>query len=119
MEPVLIIWFGFVFVLGAAVGSGLNVCIVRLPYEKSLLWPSSRCGNCFQPVRWYDNLPLVSYWVLRGRCRSCKTPFSMRYFFIELFTALVFVLLFYLDVIANVLDVPAIRRQGWSIAFGV
>jgi leader peptidase (prepilin peptidase)/N-methyltransferase len=119
MEPVLFIWFAFAFVLGAAVGSGLNVCIVRLPYEKSILWPNSHCGKCFQPVCWYDNLPLVSYWVLRGRCRTCKTPFSMRYFLIELFTGIVFAVLFYLDIVANVLDVRAIYRERGNIAFGV
>ncbi len=116
MEPVLLIWFGFVFVLGAAVGSGLNVCIVRLPYEKSILWPSSHCGKCFQKVRWYDNIPLISYWVLRGRCRTCRTPFSMRYFFIELFTGLAFVGLFYLEIVANIYNVP--RFRSWGIAIG-
>src|SRR5262245_10585159 len=121
MEPVLLIWLGVVFVLGAAVGSGLNVCIVRVPYEKSILWPGSHCGNCFQPVRWYDNIPLVSYWVLRGRCRCCGATFSMRYFLTELFTALSFVAVFYLDVILNVHDVQAFRRNGpgWRIEFGV
>src|SRR5579871_5906936 len=85
----LILAFVSAFVLGAIVGSFLNVCIARLPQEKSLLWPpGSRCGHCFQPVRWHDNIPLVSYWVLRGRCRSCGATFSSRYFFVELATAL-------------------------------
>src|SRR5262245_26082462 len=122
MEPVLLIWLGVVFVLGAAVGSGLNVCIVRIPYEKSILWPGSHCGKCFQPVRWYDNIPLVSYWVLRGRCRSCGAAFSMRYFLIELFTGLAFVAVFYFDVIANVRDIKAFRQDefpGWNITHGV
>lgn len=99
-------WLILVFILGAAVGSGLNVCIVRIPYEKSILWPSSHCGSCFQPVKWYHNLPLLSYWILRGRCSVCKAPFSIRYFFIELFTALAFVGLFYVDVVVNPNDVP-------------
>src|SRR5205085_8258616 len=59
MEYFFFVWVGFAFAVGAAVGSCLNVCIYRIPYEKSLLWPGSRCGHCFQPVRWYDNLPLV------------------------------------------------------------
>ena len=84
------LWLALVFVLGCVVGSGLNVCIYRLPYEKSLFWPNSTCGHCYQPIRWYDNIPLVSYWVLRGRCRTCKTKFSMRYFWVELFTGVVF-----------------------------
>ena len=111
---VLVDWslliFAFVaaFVLGAIIGSFLNVCIARLPQEKSLLWPpGSRCGHCFQPVHWYDNIPLVSYWVLRGRCRSCGASFSSRYFFVELATALGFVGLFYLVVVANVHELPA------------
>src|SRR4051812_44211861 len=111
MEPVFFIWVGFAFVLGAAVGSWLNVCIYRIPYEKSLLWPGSHCGHCFQPVRWYDNIPLVSYWVLRGRCRVCKTPFSIRYFLIELLTGLVFAGLFYLDVGLNVHGIRRFQQQ--------
>jgi leader peptidase (prepilin peptidase)/N-methyltransferase len=95
------IWLPPMFVLGAMVGSFLNVCIYRLPLEKSLVWPGSRCGYCLQPIRWYDNLPLISYWLLRGRCRSCKTPFSIRYFLIELLTAASFVGLFYLEVVGN------------------
>jgi leader peptidase (prepilin peptidase)/N-methyltransferase len=96
----------FVFVIGAAVGSFLNVCIYRLPLEKSLLWPESRCGHCLRRIRWYDNIPLVSYWLLGGRCRDCKTPFSVRYFFVELGTALALAALFYLEVRENVLGIP-------------
>ena len=68
---------GFVFVIGAIVGSFLNVCVARLPFEKSILWPGSRCGRCFQPIRCYDNIPLLGYWLLRGRCRTCGQPFSV------------------------------------------
>src|SRR5436853_4617436 len=90
------------FVLGTIVGSLLNVCIYRLPLEKSILWPGSRCGHCLQPVRWYDNIPLVSYLILRGRCRTCGTSFSARYFWIELLTGVCFAGLFYLVVVPNV-----------------
>lgn len=103
----LMLAFVAAFVMGAIVGSFLNVCIARLPQEKSLLWPNgSRCGHCFQPVRWYDNIPLVSYWVLRGRCRSCGAAFSSRYFLVELATALGYTGIFYLVVIANVHLLP-------------
>jgi leader peptidase (prepilin peptidase)/N-methyltransferase len=97
-------WFlyGCVFVLGALIGSFLNVCIYRLPLEKSIIWPGSRCGHCYQPIRWYDNIPLVSYWLLRGRCRTCGAPFPTRYFWIELFTALGFVVLFHLEFMTNI-----------------
>ena len=71
------LWLIFFFCVGAAVGSFLNVCIYRLPLERSLVWPGSRCGYCLQVIRWYDNIPLVSYWVLRGRCRTCGATFSL------------------------------------------
>src|SRR6516165_8084402 len=89
------------FVLGTIVVSLLNVCIYRIPLEKSILWPGSRCGHCLQPVRWYDNIPLVSYLVLRGHCRACGVSFSPRYFFIELLTGVCFAGLFYLEIVHN------------------
>ncbi|MEN6625941.1 MAG: prepilin peptidase [Candidatus Sumerlaeia bacterium] len=76
-----------IVVLGAAIGSFLNVCIYRIPLGISLSWPGSHCYSCGQPVRWYDNIPLVSYLVLRGHCRHCGAHFSPRYFFVELLTA--------------------------------
>lgn len=78
----------FVFVMGACIGSFLNVCIYRIPLGISLSWPGSHCYRCGQPVRWYDNIPLFSYLILRGRCRHCGVHFSARYFFVELLTAL-------------------------------
>jgi leader peptidase (prepilin peptidase) / N-methyltransferase len=92
----------FVFLVGACVGSFLNVAIARLPLEKSLLWPNSRCGSCLQPIRWFDNLPILSYLWLRGRCRTCGQSYSALYLFVELGTALGFVGLFWLEVIDNV-----------------
>src|SRR5262249_50510800 len=96
--PMMTYWLGPAFPPCRALGSFINVCVSRLPYEKSLLWPGSRCGSCFQPIKLLDNIPLVSYWVLRGRCRTCGARFSIRYFLVELFTALAFAGLFYLDV---------------------
>src|SRR4051794_18342308 len=110
--------FLFVFTVGAAVGSFLNVCLTRLPWEKSIFWPSSRCGHCLQPIRLADNLPLVSYWVLRGRCRTCGQPFSVRYFVVELVTALAFVGVFYLGVYQNVQGLPALAPHGYDIRHG-
>ena len=115
----LYVVFALVFVLGAAIGSFLNVCAYRLPFEKSILWPGSRCGSCFQPVRWYDNIPLLSYWLLRGRCRDCGASFSARYFWIELATGLGFVGLFYLEVCRNVLNLPYIRQAEADIVEGL
>lgn len=72
--------------VGACLGSFFNVCIYRIPREVSLSFPNSHCYRCGQPVRWYDNIPLLSYWILGGRCRDCGAPFSIRYFLVELLT---------------------------------
>jgi len=76
-----------VFVIGAVLGSFLNVCIYRLPRNQSLVSPGSRCPGCLKPINWWDNIPLFSYLALRGRCRQCGMPFSFRYFAVELLTA--------------------------------
>lgn len=102
-----------VFVVGASVGSFLNVAIARLPLEKSLIWPGSRCGVCLQPIRWFDNIPLVSYLRLRGRCRSCGQYFSIVYLLVEMGTACAFLLLYWLEVVENVHDWPS--QNAWAI----
>src|SRR5438132_12838729 len=88
-------WLALAFLFGAAVGSFINVCVARLPYEKSLFWPGSRCGSCYQRIRFWDNIPLIGYLVLRGRCRTCRARFPVRYFIVELVTALAFTPLAY------------------------
>ena len=80
-----------VFILGALIGSLLNVCILRLPLEKSLWWPGSHCGNCLKGIWIRDNLPIISYLWLKGKCRHCGAKFSPRYLWIELLTGLLFV----------------------------
>ena len=79
-DPVLVVGAGLV---GLSVGSFLNVCIVRLPADVSLLRPASRCPRCQQPIAWRDNIPVVSWFVLRGRCRHCGEPISRQYPIIE------------------------------------
>lgn len=78
------------FIFGSIIGSFLNVCIVRLPQEKSVVTPGSHCVKCNKPVRWFDNIPIISYVILKGKCRDCGAPFSIRYPLIELLTALIF-----------------------------
>jgi leader peptidase (prepilin peptidase)/N-methyltransferase len=75
---------------GAIVGSFLNVCIYRLPIGKSIVWPASSCTSCGRELSWYENIPVLSYVVLRGRCRTCQAPFSIRYPLIEALTAAMF-----------------------------
>jgi len=81
-----------VFVVGACVGSFLNVCIYRLEKGVSIIRPRSYCPDCRHPLAWYDNIPLLSYLILRGRCRHCRKPISFRYFTVELLTAGIFLL---------------------------
>lgn len=80
------------FLFGLLIGSFLNVCIARLPLEESVVTPRSRCTGCGHPIRWYDNIPLLSYTVLRGRCRDCGTEISWRYPAVELATGIWFAL---------------------------
>jgi leader peptidase (prepilin peptidase) / N-methyltransferase len=114
----LYVWVGFAFVLGAIIGSFINVCVARLPFEKSILWPASRCGRCLQPIRFSDNIPIIGYWLLRGRCRACGQPFSVTYSLVELFTACTWAGLFYLEIGCNVLDLPYVREHEMEIAWG-
>ncbi len=107
----------WLFLLGAAVGSFLNVCIYRIPLGKSLSWPGSRCGHCLHEVRLKDNIPLLSYWLLRGRCRDCGTPFSMRYFWVELLTAVTFVGLYLLEIGLNMPHLPNWPDGGFDYLY--
>jgi leader peptidase (prepilin peptidase) / N-methyltransferase len=81
--------------LGLAVGSFLNVCIYRLPRGESLAYPPSRCPRCGKGLAWYDNVPVVSWLVLRGRCRRCGERISVQYPIIEIVTAAAVVLVVY------------------------
>ena len=76
---------------GLIIGSFLNVCIHRLPRGESVVWPASKCPRCQALLKPYDNIPVVGYLMLRGRCRSCGAPISMRYPIVELLTMGVFV----------------------------
>jgi len=90
-KPVDPIVAATIFVFGLLFGSFLNVCIYRMPLELSVVWPGSACPQCKKPIAFYDNVPVLSWLVLGGRCRNCKAKISPRYVLIELLTAFLFV----------------------------
>jgi leader peptidase (prepilin peptidase)/N-methyltransferase len=83
-----------VFIFGSIVGSFLNVCIHRMPKGESIVWPRSHCPKCQKRIPGYDNIPFISYILLKGRCRFCKERISLRYPLVELLTALLTLALF-------------------------
>jgi leader peptidase (prepilin peptidase)/N-methyltransferase len=87
-------WYIVSIIFGAIVGSFLNVCIFRLPKEESIVWPGSHCPHCKNSIKAYDNIPLISYILLKGRCRHCHSPISFQYPLIEGITALGSLILF-------------------------
>ena len=109
--PWLCIWLPGVFVLGASVGSFLNVVVARIPTERSLFWPSSHCLSCFQPIRWFHNLPIFGYIWLKGRCANCHKSYSSRYMWVEIATGLIFSGIFALEFLCD------IRGVGWFKLF--
>lgn len=98
-----VIWAlsAFVFLAGLCIGSFLNVCIWRIPRDESIILPGSRCPACRHPIAPWDNLPLLSWLILNGKCRHCQAPIPARYFLVELLTGALFTLLWIV--------------QGWSI----
>ena len=85
----------FWFIVGAVVGSFLNVCIYRLPQQLSIVWPGSFCPHCRTPIKWFDNVPIFSYLILRAKCRSCRGKISFRYPLVEIITACLFLVLYH------------------------
>ena len=84
----------FLFIIGAILGSFMNVCIYRLPRKESIVTPSSHCPSCGAGIPWFDNIPILSFLILRGRCRACKKRISPRYIIVEALSGLICVLLF-------------------------
>lgn len=85
----------FIAALGLFVGSFLNVCIYRIPRGESIIWPGSKCPRCGKPIKPWDNIPVLSYLILKGKCRYCSESISVRYPIVELLSALLAVSLLY------------------------
>ena len=83
----------WLFVLGATIGSFLNVVVHRLPLGMSLIEPGSHCPACKHPIRWHDNVPILGWIMLGGRCRDCGSPIAIRYPLVEAITAAMFLVL--------------------------
>lgn len=82
----------FSFAMGCCIASFMNVCIWRIPREESVAWPPSHCPKCNAPIHWYQNIPIVSWCALRGRCANCHEPISLRYTIVELLGGILFLL---------------------------
>jgi len=105
-----------VFAQGCCIGSFLNVVIYRVPREKSLVYPGSACPACGQPIRFYDNVPLFSWLILRGKCRNCQAPVSGRYFVVEFLTGAIFLLLFVVFFQTPLRpDITGFLPDGWLV----
>jgi leader peptidase (prepilin peptidase)/N-methyltransferase len=106
----------FAAAIGAAWGSFFNVAIYRLGLYESVLWPPSRCPRCGVAIRWYDNVPLLGWLWLRGRCRACGLPISVRYPLVELVTMLLALALYWRFVLAADGD-PVARVAHFLVYF--
>jgi leader peptidase (prepilin peptidase)/N-methyltransferase len=108
----------WVFALGTVVGSFANVCIFRIPWEKSVLWPGSHCPKCLGPILARDNVPVLGWLALRGACRRCGLPISPRYPLIELLTGGLFVGTYLVDVASDpfgALDTADLARMAYHL----
>lgn len=107
-----LLWCLWVLLFGLMVGSFINVLVARLPFEKSIVWPSSRCFACYTKIRLTDNLPILGYLRLRGKCRACGAAFSARYLWVEIGTGVAFLALFLAEVVFNRFNFPGVGIDG-------
>jgi leader peptidase (prepilin peptidase)/N-methyltransferase len=105
--------------VGLCIGSFLNVVIYRLPLGKSIVSPPSRCRNCDYLLKWYDNIPVISWLLLRGKCRKCRTGVSMQYPIVELITGALFVLVIWLTPVGPLLATRLILVCILIALFGI
>ena len=106
-----------VFIFGSIWGSFCNVCIRRIPNNTSVIKGRSHCPSCNKLIKWYDNIPLISFLILKARCRDCSTTIDIKYFIIELISALNFVLIFYLFGFSSTTILFFILSIGFLIIF--
>lgn len=111
-----IYWLAIIFILGLCFGSFLNVCICRIPEGKSVSFPPSTCPNCHSRIKWYDNIPVLSWFVLGAKCRSCRLPISVVYPVIELLTAFFFLTLWLIYGISWFTPIYALAVFGLLLA---
>lgn len=104
---------------GLITGSFLNVVIYRLPRGKSVVWPASACGGCGRELRWFENIPIVSWVVLGAKCARCKSPISVQYPLVEATTAVLFVLVTWLTPVGPLLAARLIFVCGLVVLFGI
>ncbi|HVU85814.1 MAG TPA: prepilin peptidase [Pirellulales bacterium] len=110
LAPLLILLW--CFAVGACVGSFLNVVAWRLPLGMSLLWPGSHCPKCKKPIRIYDNVPVLGWLMLGGRCRACRAPISPRYPAVEFATGCAFAALAYVELVRAGLNLPGVAPES-------
>jgi leader peptidase (prepilin peptidase)/N-methyltransferase len=105
--PILLILGLGLFAIGSVVGSFLNVCIYRIPWQRSVIWPGSRCPKCLHAIAARDNIPIVAWLALRGECRDCGAPIAIRYPLVEALVGVLFVGVYLVDVVYG-------RRTPWG-----
>jgi leader peptidase (prepilin peptidase)/N-methyltransferase len=108
----------FFFAIGAVVGSFINVCVYRIPFQKSVIWPASTCPKCWNTIPAWDNIPVFGWIVLRGRCRNCGCAISPRYPLVEALVGLLFVAVYLVDVLHAPRswpgEVPLVHFAPWA-----